>query len=351
MTQRRKSLLTAAALGGFSLLLAACGEQKRELHIYNWSDYFDKETIPAFEKEYNCRVVYDVFESNESMYAKLKVGATGYDVVFPSSYYAYIMNQEGMLEQLDHSKLENIAQIDPEFIRVVALDKRMSYSVPFMSGTTGLAVRIDRVGEYEASWHIYEREDLKGRMSLLNDGREVLGAALKTLGFSMNTTNPDEVRAAGELAKKWKANIAKFASDEYKPGIASGEFFVSQGFSGDIMQVVEESGEEVVEYALPQEGFSFWADDMVILKDAPDKDLAYAFVNFLHRPEIAARNMESNYYLSPNVGAYELISEEMRADEQVFLPADVMTRGEQIMPLGSDDTIYQTVWANVRAEE
>lgn len=351
MNHRHVTAIAATAIGGLTLLFAGCGEQKRELHIYNWSDYFAEDTIPAFEQEFNCRVIYDKFESNESMYAKLQAGATGYDVVFPSSYFAYIMNQEGMLEPLDRSKLPNISNIDPRFIRKVALDKQMTYSVPFMSGTTGLAIRADRVDEYEASWHIYEREDLKGRMTLLNDPREVLGAALRTLGYSFNTTNPEEVAQAGELVKKWKANIAKFGSDEYKPGIASGEFFVSQGFSGDIMQVVDEAEEGAIVYVLPKEGFSFWADDMTILKDAPDKELAYAFINYLHRPEVAAKNMEFNYYLCPNSAAYELVSDEMKADEMVFLPADVLENGEQIMPLGEKDRIYQEVWSNVRAEE
>ncbi len=342
------TLLGSLLLGVGALLFSSCGKAKPELHIYNWSDYFAEDTIRAFEKQYNCRVVYDVFESNEAMYAKLKAGASGYDVVFPSSYQAYMMHNEGMLETLDHSKIPNIANIDPKFLKIVSLDPSMSYSVPYMSGTTGIAVLADKVGEYEKSWAIYERADIKGRMTLLNDYREVLGAALKTLGYSINTTNPQQVAQAGEVVKKWKANIAKFASDEYKPGIASGEFYVVQGYSGDIMQVMEEAK---IEYFLPKEGFSFWADDMVILKDAPNKDLAYQFINYMHDAEVAAANMEFTCYWAPNKAAYEHISEELANDPMIFLSDEQMDKGEQIIPLGAKDQIYMDVWAKVKSEE
>jgi spermidine/putrescine transport system substrate-binding protein len=350
MKRKTKLITTLLSLGicAAATLFSSCGNSKPKLHIYNWSDYFAPDTLKIFEERYNCRVVYDVFESNEAMYAKLKAGASGYDVVFPTSYQAMLMHQEGMIETLDHAKIPNIQNIDPEFLQIVALDKELNYSLPYMTGTSGLAVNKDKVGSYEASWSIYDRTDLKGRMTLLNDYREVLGAALKYLGYSLNTRDPKEVAAAGEVVKRWKANIAKFASDEYKPGMASGEFYVAMGYSGDIMQIME-GGK--IEYSLPREGFSFWSDDMVILKDAPNKDLAYAFVNFLSDPEIAAKNMEFNYYKSPNTGAYKLVSSEMRDDPMVFVPEETMKHGEQITPLGKDDQLYMDAWSKIKSQE
>jgi spermidine/putrescine transport system substrate-binding protein len=348
MNKTTSSLLAATGLGLTALLACSCGKSVPELHIYNWSDYFAPDTIAAFEEKYNCHVIYDVFESNEAMYAKLQAGASGYDVVFPSSYQAFMMHKEGMLEILDHSKLPNIANIDPNFISIVALDRDLAYSVPYMSGTTGIAVRSDKVGEYEQSWSIYDRSDIAGRITLLNDYREVLGAALKYLGYSINTLNAEEVEKAGQVVLRWKANIAKFASDEYKPGIASGEFYVVQGYSGDIMQVMEEVD---LEYFLPREGFSFWADDMVILRDAPNKDLAYAFINFMHDPEIAAANMEFTSYWAPNSAAYDKLPQEIREDPMIFIPAEIMAKGEQIVPLGESDQIYMNVWAKVKSQE
>jgi spermidine/putrescine transport system substrate-binding protein len=340
--------IAAAAACAAALLSTACSKPKPELHIYNWSDYFATDTLANFEKEYNCKVIYDVFESNEAMYAKLKAGASGYDVVFPTSYQARLMHEEGMIENLDLAKIPNAKNIDPKFLKIVALDKTLAYSLPYMTGTTGLAYNKDKVTDFTPSWSMYDRADLKGRMTLLNDYREVLGAALKFLGYSLNTTDPKQVAEAGEIVKRWKGNIAKFASDEYKPGMASGEFYLAMGYSGDIMQIMEGGN---ISYALPKEGFSFWSDDMVILKDAPNKDLAYAFVNYLTDPKVAAANMEFNYYLSPNSGAYELVPQEMRDDPMVFVPDEELVRGEQIVPLGKDDQIYMDVWAKVKSEE
>lgn len=359
MKTRNLSLSLAALAAGALAILSGCSksgsdntastDKTPELYIYNWSDYFAEDTIREFEEQYHCHVIYDVFESNEAMYAKLKAGATNYDVVFPSSYQAKMMHQENMIEDLDKSKLPNLQYIDPEFLKLVALDKTMDYSVPYMTGTTGIAVLKDKVGDYDESWSIYEREDLKGRMTLLNDYREVIGAALRYLGYSLNSNDPEQVRQAGEVVKKWKKNIAKFASDEYKPGMASGEFYVAHGYSGDIMQIEEEN--ENIEYFLPREGFSTWSDDMVILKTAPHKDLAYAFINFLCDAKVAAANMEFNYYLAPNTEAYKLVPQEMRDDPMVFVPEADMERGELIAPLGKDDQIYMDVWNQIKSEE
>jgi spermidine/putrescine transport system substrate-binding protein len=343
--------LTTLALSAFAFFGGGCSKAKPELHIYNWSDYFAPETIANFEAANNCKVVYDVFESNEAMYAKLKAGASGYDVVFPSSYQAYLMYHEGMTLKLDHAKLPNLANIDQKFIQQVSIDKGMEYSVPYMTGTTGIAVNKSKVPNIEDSWSIYDRSDIKGRMTLLNDYREVLGAALKYLGYSINSRSKEEIEKAGLVVKRWKANIAKFASDEYKPGIASGEFFVCHGYSGDLMQVINESTDTEIVYILPKEGFSTWADDMVIPADAPNKDLAYAFINYLHDPKVAAANMEFTSYLAPNSAAYELVPEELRKDERVFVPAEKMAHGEQIIPLGDDDKLYMDVWSKVKSQE
>jgi spermidine/putrescine transport system substrate-binding protein len=345
---RIAALLTSVAICALTLIFSSCGKAKPELHIYNWSDYFAPDTLKNFEEQYNCHVVYDVFESNEAMYAKLKAGASGYDVVFPTSYQAMLMDHEGMIEHLDHAKIPNLKYIDPKFLKVVALDKDLVYSLPYMTGTSGFAVNKEKVGDFDESWSIYDRADLKGRMTLLNDYREVIGGALKFLGYSLNTTDPKQIAEAGAVVSRWKKNIAKFASDEYKPGIASGEFYVSLGYSGDIMQVAD--GEKIV-FVLPKEGFSFWSDDIVIPRDAPNKDLAYAFIDYLTDPEVAAKNMEFNYYKAPNTGAYEKISKEMLDDQNVFIPDEIMIHGEQIRPLGNEDKIYMDTWSKIKSEE
>jgi len=218
----------AATLAAATLFLASCAEKKPALHLYTWDDYLNPALVTKFEEEFDCRVVIDIFDSNEAMLARLKAGATGYDVLVPSSYMVKILAREGLIQELDHSKLPNLSHVDPEYLENLAFDKEMEWSVPYMLAPTGIAYVSDRVEDVTPSWRVFERADLRGRMTLLNDSRETIGAALRTLGFSLNSTDPDEIDQARDLVIQWKANIAKFESDQYNSGLASGEFFVSQ---------------------------------------------------------------------------------------------------------------------------
>jgi len=220
--------LAAAAL----VLCAGCSRKEAVLHVYTWADYIKPELVQQFEKENRCRVVIDTFDSNEVMYAKLKAGAEGYDIITPSSYMVKIMDGQGMLEPLDHSLLPNLKHVDRDYLRS-ALDPEMHHSVPYMLTTTVIAYLKSRVPDFEATWAVFDRADLKGRMTVLNDMRETIGAGLKYLGYSLNTTNEKELAEARDVILRWKRNIAKFENEQYKTGLASGEFFVVAGtFSG-----------------------------------------------------------------------------------------------------------------------
>lgn len=329
-----------------ALIFSGCGDTRPTLHVYNWSDYIEPELITRFEKENNCRVVMDFYDSNESMYAKLKAGADGYDVVVPSSYMVNIMAQQDMLLPLDHSRIPNLIHVDPAY-RKFSMDPDMTYSVPYMVGTTGIGYRKDRVPDFEASWRVFSNPAYAGRVTLLNDMREVIGAALLSLGYSLNTTDDAELAEARDLVIAWKQNIAKFESDQYKNGLVSAEFVISQGYSGDVMQVMEES-EEIV-YAVPEEGTSIFSDEMVILKNAPAPDLAYAWINFMHEPDVAALNTDFVWYLAPNIAAYELMSEEIRNEPSVFLSAEIVAKSESIRDLGEDNAKYVKIWDEIKS--
>lgn len=334
-------------------LLSGCGRSSEEakpvLHVYNWSDYIADGLIEQFEEANNCEVVYDVFDSNEALYAKLKAGASGYDLIFPSSYFVTVMVEEGMLQPINKANIPNLANVDPDFLANVSLDKEMAYSVPYMSGTTGIAYRQDVVENFQPSWNIYSRTNLAGRMTLLDDMREVLGAALKTLGHSLNTTNEEEIEDAANLAIQWKRNIARFDNEGYKAGIASREFWVVQGYGGDIQQIIDENEDAEIVYTLPVEGFAMWEDTMAIPAGADNVQLAEKFINFMHDPEVAAANIDFNYYLCPNTAAYDLLDEELLANEVVFIPKEKMARGEQILDLGEDLAKYVKAWNRVKA--
>lgn len=337
-------LLVAAAVAG----LVSCKASKPVLHVYTWADYIKPELITRFEQEKGCQVVIDTFDSNEAMYAKLKAGATGYDVIFPSSYMVRLMFDQGMLQAINRNLVPNLKNIDADYLKI-AMDKEMHHSVPYMLTTSGLGYLGSKVENVEASWSMLERTDLKGRMTMLNDMRETLGAALKSLGFSLNTRDERELAAARDVLIRWKRNLAKFENEQYKTGLASGEFLLVHGYSGDIFQVQEEN-EDII-FVVPKEGTSISCDDMVVPKDAANVELAHAFINFIHDPEVAAENTDFIQYLCPNSASYRFLSEEVLNNPAVFLPEEIREKCEVIEDLGADNAKYTKVWDEMKAAE
>ena len=339
---------TALVVLAFLSLACGCKRGQPVLHIYNWADYIKPELVQRFEQENGCRVVIDTFDSNEAMYAKLKAGATGYDLVFPSSYMVKIMHDQGMIQPINRNLAPNLANVDPEYLRI-AMDGEMQHSVPYMLSNTGIAVLKSKVPDFKASWSLFERADLKGRMTMLNDMRETIGAALKSLGFSLNTVNQRELEAARDVVIRWKKNLAKFENEQYKTGLASGEFLAVHGYSGDIFQVQEEN--EDIEFAIPEEGTSIACDDMVIPKEARNVELAHKFINFVHDPHVAAENPEFISYLCPNRASYEFLGEDIRNNESIFLKSEIKAKCEVIEDLGDDNAKYTKIWDQIKAAE
>ncbi len=335
-------------LVSFLTVLSGCSRgEKSVLYIYNWSDYIDEALVEEFTEKTGIEVISDYFDSNESMYAKLKAGASGYDIVFPTSYMVEIMNKGSMLLELDHEKIPNIGYVDRKFL-AMSPDSGMNYSVPYMISTTGIGVLGSRTGSPEKiSWNIFSDPGYAGRMTMLNDVRETIGAALKYLGYSYNSIDTEELEKAGDLLISWKKNLAKFENDQYKNGLVSGEFYISQGYSGDILQVQEEN--EDISFIVPEEGTSISVDNMVILKDSKNTENAYSFINYLLEPEVAARNIEYVYYLAPNTEAYKLLSREILEDPAVFITDDVINSSEILLDQGENNVLYSRVWDRVKA--
>ena len=336
------SLLALAGIAG----LAGCGRAGKVLHVYTWADYMKPELIQRFEKEQGCRVVIDTFDSNEAMYAKIKAGATGYDLIFPSSYMVRIMNDQGLLQALKRESLPNVKNVDPDYLKI-AMDPEMRHSVPYMLTYTGIAALKSRVKDFEPTWAMFDRPDLKARMTMLNDMRETIGAALKFLGHSLNTTNDAELAAARDVVLRWKKNLAKFENEQYKTGLASGEFLLVHAYSGDILQVQGENAD--IAFAVPEEGTSIACDDLVIPIQSRQAPLAHRFINFLHDPKVAAENTEFISYLCPNKASYLLLSDETRANPALFVPAEIQAKCEVITDLGNDNAAYARIWDEIKA--
>ena len=357
----RKGIL-ALSVTAAALLLAGCGSSKPQLHLFTWADYIDDELVRRFEKENGCRVVIDIFDSNEAMLAKIQAGASGYDVLFPSSYMVAKLGRDGYLEELDKSRIPNLKNLDPAY-RGCALDPEMTYGVPYMVTYTGIAWRDDMEplasNPPAKSWRVFsDRPDLTGRTTLLADMRETLGAALRLHGHSLNTTNEAELAEARDTVIEWKKGIAKFENEQYKTGVAGGEFLLVHGYSGDIGQTqLDPDGNLApdrnhVQFFLPEEGFSLSCDEMVVPKTAPNKDLAYRFIDFIHDGAVAAQNMQYTAYWCPNSAARAILEEEapdMAANPTLFPSAEDLARGEVIDDLGDALALYTKVWDEVLA--
>jgi spermidine/putrescine transport system substrate-binding protein len=347
----RSRILAISLVATLGLVLSACFRKTPVLNIYIWSDYLAPGLVEEFEAAYNCEIVIDNYDSNQVLEAKLKAGATGYDLVFPSSYVVRQMAEAGLLQKLNLENMPNVKNLDPIFVASVSIDKKMVYSVPYMTGATGIAVRTDRVETVEPSWRIFERTDLAGRMTLLDDMREVLGAALMVNGHSLNSTSEEEIEAAADLVISWKRNIAQFASEANKQGIASGEFYVVQAWGGDIQQIINANEDEHLKFILPAEGFPMWEDTVVIPSGADDVDLAEKFINFLHDPLVAARNTAFTGYLCPNWISYDHLPEEIVRNPIVVIPQEDLERGEQVQDVGEHLAKYTAAWDRVKATE
>jgi spermidine/putrescine transport system substrate-binding protein len=342
----KKGRTLALVLLAGLLAAAGCGKSRPALNIYTWADYINPDIVARFEKEHGCRIVIDTFDSNESMYAKLKAGATGYDLLTPSSYMVSLMQAQGMLLKLDHALLPNLAQVDPDYL-AKAIDKTMDHSVPYMVVNTVIAYLESHVPDFVPSTSMFGRADLKGRMTLLNDMRETIGAGLKSLGYSINTSDERELGEARDVVLRWKKNIAKFENEQYKTGLASGEFLLVQGYSGDIIQIQKENPD--VRLAVPREGTVISVDDLVIPKTASQTALAHAFINFLHEPAVAAANSNFIKYLCPNTGSYPLLGPDLKGNPAVFLSAELRAKSEILADLGAANALYIKVWDEIKA--
>lgn len=344
----RRHFLAASGAAAATSLLPSCSKDSgasKTLTVFTWADYLSDDAKASFEKKAGCKVVIDTFDSNEAMIAKLEAGATGYDLLVPSSYAVKQLQEKGMLLELDKTLLPNTANLDKNYLKH-ALDPGLAVSVPYMMAPTVLAYLSSKLPDAGTSWRMIGRPEVKGRVTLLDDMREVLGAALKALGHSFNSTVEAEVNAAADLAIQWKRNIAKFENEQWKSGIASGEFFMVHGYVGELILSREEN--EDIEIVLPEEGAAFSCDDLCIPKTAKEVALAHAFIDHLCDAAVAAENMEWIGYRAPNQAAYVNLSEDFRGSPLLFPPDELFEKCEPIAYLGDKLPLYTAAWDRVK---
>jgi spermidine/putrescine-binding protein len=332
--RRNKSLLSLLIL--LALVLAACGddggtgsedpdeatgaacaldETDGDINFYNWSEYIDPELITAFEEEHGVDVVEDFYESNEALLAQMQAGAV-YDVIVPSDYMVGIMIETDLLAPINRDAVPNMSNLSDRFTEL-PYDPGNEYSAPYQFGTTGLGVNKEIVGEdFDPSWALVFDPELTegypGGVSVLNDPREAMGAALKYLGYSLNDTDLDHLQEATDLISAARGGIATFDSDQYDEALVGGEVAVAHGYSGNmIVGIGEAENPDNFEYILPKEGATLWIDNMAVPKSSEHPCTALTFINYLLDAEVGAALTNWNYYGSPNEAALEFVEPEV----------------------------------------
>ncbi|WP_201573690.1 PotD/PotF family extracellular solute-binding protein [Psychrobacter sp. H8-1] len=356
------SLLPKALLAmAVGLALASCSNSdnaandstassNETLNLYNWSEYMPQEILDGFTEETGIQVNYTTFDSNEAMYAKLKLldDSSQYDLAVPSTYYVEKMANEGLLQELDKSKLSNFENLDTSFTNT-KVDPENKYSIPYMWGSTGLAINGDTVDPATVnSWNDLWRPEFKGQVMLMNDMREVFAMALLTLGYSGNSTNPDEIEAAYNKLTTLMPNVKTFNSDASRMPYMEGETSVGMTWNGEAI-IANDEGLTSLVYKYPSEGAILWMDNFVIPKNAKQVDAAHKFIDYLLRPENSKIVSEEIGYASPNVAAREMMPDKVKNNPTIYPPQDVLAKAEFQEDVGDDALqVYQQYWDKLK---
>ena len=295
---------------------SSSSSEQQQLFLFNWGNYIDPELIKEFEAETGIQVVYETFDSNDAMEAKLKQGGTRYDLVFPSESSITKLVNQNLLQKLDHSKIKGLENIS-SFLLNSPVDQGNQYTIPYFWGTVGIMVNTKYIDpESIQTWGDLWKGEFKNKLLVLDGNREALGMALQSLGYSLNSKNETELKAAEEKLKELKSNVRAVLNEEIKTMMKLEEAPIGMGYSGDAAAVAEENPN--VQYILPKDGSAVWTDNFAIAHTAVNIDGAYAFINFMLRPENAARNAEYVGYSTPNEKAKELMDPEVTSDETYY---------------------------------
>ncbi|GAA0704025.1 spermidine/putrescine ABC transporter substrate-binding protein [Paraclostridium ghonii] len=348
MKLRKISILITIGLM-VSTMLTGCGatDSNKVLNVYNVGDYIDEEIITLFEKETGIKVQYETYDTNEMMYQKVKSGSTHYDLIFPSDYMVEKMKSEELLQKIDFENIPNMKYIDKSFLNPI-YDKTNEYSVPYMWGTFGILYNKKMVKEPIDSWDILWDPKYKGNIMMFDSVRDTMGISLKRLGYSMNSTNPKEIDEAMKELMKQKDLVLAYVNDEGKDRLLGEEVAMGIAYSGDAVTLMEENPN--LDYAIPKEGTNKWVDAMAIPKSAQNKKEAEMFINFLLDPEIATMNAEYIGYSTPNVGALELLDEDIIKNPVAYPSKEVMDKTETFIDLGKKLRLYDEAWIKLKSK-
>ena len=341
-----KQYMKLALFAGLAISLIGCSPKTR-LYIYTWADYIDPELIERFEKENNCKVVLDTFDSNETMIAKLLAGASGYDIITPTDYVMPSLLSANLVDRLDRSKLPLVEKnLDKKLSTVHALE----YNVPYAFSCIGILWRKDKVPsdlKFE-DWNDMFDPRLNKRVCMMDDIREVIGLGLKMNGHSVNSTSEKELEEAVDIAKLWKDRCGKMDNEAYRSGIPSGEFYTAMAYNSDaVMLMVNDPSN--IGYALPTNGIIASMDVFCIMKKSNNKELAHKFIDMFYDPTIAAKNAQFNCAPMPVLGMFDALDEEYKAIPFMKITDEMRSKCEYIKDVGESLSIYSKAWDKIKS--
>lgn len=327
----------------------AAAAKKGEVIVYNWSDYIPEDVLTGFTRETGIKVVYSTYESNESMYAKIKMlKGTGYDLVCPSTYVLEQMIADKLVQPLDHSKLPNMKNVAPHLMDL-PFDPKNKHSMPFMWGNYGLMVNTRVVKEPVTSWHDLLRPEFKGKVMLYDDPRMAFGAALLATGSNPNSTNEAEIAKAYEFLAKLRSHLRVFDMSSATRSMVAEEAIIGGIWNGDGYLAAQENPN--LQFVYPKEGVVVWLDSFAITSGAANVENAHAFINYMLRPEVALRCLEEYGYSSPNLGTLKLMDPEMAAN-RALNPTDEDLKGSvTVKGVGEAQKIYNKYWEKLLAAD
>lgn len=362
MKKSMKKVLAAGSIAVLAISLSGCGKsteagQNGEVYVYNWGEYIDESVIDQFEKETGIKVVYDLFETNEEMYPVIEAGAVKYDAVCPSDYMIQKMIENNLLAEINFDNVPNIKEIDPKYLEMSkSFDPENKYSVPYCWGTVGILYNTSMVApeDVPTKWSDLWDEKFKDNILMQDSVRDAFMVALKSLGYSMNTTDPDEIAEAKELLIKQKPLVQAYVIDQVRDKMIGGEAAMGVIYSGEMLYIqneVKDLGLDYsLEYVIPEEGTNLWLDSWVIPANAENKENAEKWIDFMSRPDIAKKNFEYITYPTPNKGAFDLLDPEFQNNKALFPDDSVLTNSEVYKYLGDEvDSLYNEAWKEVKS--
>lgn len=351
--QLATSALTGMTLSGCGWILGSNRTQATikkaddELYIYTQYGYTDEDLLNRFTKETGIRAVADVFDANEAMLARLQAGGgAAYSIIYPSEYMVQKMVELGMLTSLDFSKVTGMDRLFPRFLNP-EYDPNNQHSLPVSWGTTGLIYNSKKLKEVPQDWsYLWEnQQQLSKRMTLLNDIREVMGATLRMLGYSYNSTDPEQIKEAYEKLRILKPDIASFTTDTWRDQVLSGDLLIAMCYSSDANEVIKENPD--LQYILPKSGSSLWIDTIAIPKTAPNPEAAYAWINFMLQPDVAGQICDRLSFATANKAAFNQLSPELQNNQSLFPPESLLELCEGLAPVGNFSAVYDRYWTQL----